>query len=204
MIQPTVQPGFEGSYQSSDESSDPPESRSVTAHPRGQGSVFGVASRTLAYGLGGGVVTLAIAMMMTSMSAETILEWLRNTLGVSFLCIVVALVIVSIVSWVNLLRRGPTEDVWLEAGLNAASGIATVALTFTLLGISLGIGSLANQALTPDTVQAVIRDLTAEFSLAFLTSVIGLPLSTLLRAMLLVTHAWSQSNRVDSVEEVMK
>lgn len=203
MIQPAAQSEFEGSYQSVDEPSGPRETQPINTQPRGQGSVFGVASRALAYGLGAGVVTLAIAMMMTSMSAETILEWLRNTLGISFLGIVVALVVVSIVSWVHLLRRGPTEDVWLEAGLNAASGIATVALTFTLLGISLGIGSLANQALTPDTVQAVIRDLTAEFSLAFLTSVIGLPLSTLLRAMLLVTHAWSQSHRANSVEEVM-
>jgi len=164
-------------------------------------SGFGVASRTVAYCLGGGVVALAGAMLATSLTAATILSWMRETLGVSFLVLITALIAVSVVCWVKLLRCGPHDNTWLEAGMSAASGIATVALTFTLLGISLGIGSLASQELTPQTVQVVIRGLTAEFSLAFLTSVIGLPVSTLLRAMLLVTHAWSQSSATESNQE---
>ena len=63
-----------------------------------------------------------------------------------------------------------------------------LALTYTLFGISLGIGSLAGQGLTPETVESVIRNLTASFSLAFMTTVIGLPLSALLRAALVVVH----------------
>jgi hypothetical protein len=74
--------------------------------------------------------------------------------------------------------------------LHAANGIATLALTYTLFGISLGIGDLAGQNLTPDTVQAVIRGLTERFSLAFMTTVIGLPTSALLRALLSITAAW--------------
>jgi hypothetical protein len=38
-------------------------------------------------------------------------------------------------------------------------------------------------------VQEVIRSLTASFSLAFMTSVIGLPTSAVLRSMLLVSEA---------------
>ena len=72
--------------------------------------------------------------------------------------------------------------------MQSANGVTTLALTYTLLGISLGIGSLAGQTLTPDTVQAVIRDLTANFSLAFMTTVVGLPASALLRAALTVGH----------------
>ena len=38
------------------------------------------------------------------------------------------------------LLRGDASDVWFEAGIQAANGVTTLALTFTLLGISLGIG----------------------------------------------------------------
>jgi hypothetical protein len=78
---------------------------------------------------------------------------------------------------------------WFEAGVQAANGVTTLALTFTLLGISLGIGTLAGQELTPETIQPVIRKMTANFSLAFMTTVIGLPISALLRSMIIVTHA---------------
>ena len=78
---------------------------------------------------------------------------------------------------------------WLQAGLQACNGIATLALTFTLLGISLGIGQLSNSSLTPDSIDKVIASLTDDFSMAFLTSVIGLPLSAILRTVLIVLNA---------------
>jgi hypothetical protein len=71
----------------------------------------------------------------------------------------------------------------------AANGIATLALTYTLLGISLGVGTLAEQELTPETVRHVIRGLTSQFSLAFMTTVVGLPTAAVLRTLLVVTHA---------------
>ncbi|MEE1544619.1 MAG: hypothetical protein V1267_08340, partial [Alphaproteobacteria bacterium] len=43
---------------------------------------------------------------------------------------------------------------------------------------------LADQALTPETIQAVIRDLTRHFSLALFSTVVGLPLSAVSRAAL--------------------
>ena len=95
-------------------------------------------------------------------------------------------------------RHNTACNVWLETGLNLSGGITTLALTFTLLGISLGIGGLAEQELTPDTVQNVIRDLTAQFSLAFMTTVIGLPTAALLRGALLITHARLLSQQLKS------
>ena len=74
--------------------------------------------------------------------------------------------------------------------MHAANGIATLGLTYTLFGISLGIGELAGQELTPATVQEVIRGLTERFSLAFMTTVISLPTSVLLRALLSISGAW--------------
>jgi len=80
------------------------------------------------------------------------------------------------------------RDFWLEVGLHGANGVSTLALTFTLLGISLGIGTLAEQELTPETVQVIIGDLTKHFSLAFLTTVVGLPSAAVLRAILSISH----------------
>ena len=73
--------------------------------------------------------------------------------------------------------------------MQACNGIATLALTFTLLGISLGIGQLSNSSLTPDSIDKVIATLTDDFSMAFLTSVIGLPLSAVFRTVLIVLNA---------------
>ena len=127
--------------------------------------------------------------MITQLTVRDIADWLQQMLGISFLGLLVTLIAICAYSWVCMLRRSGPVQVWMETGMHAANGITTLALTYTLLGISLGIGSLAEQSLTPETVQTVIRDLTGNFSLAFLTTVIGLPTATLLRAILSVTFA---------------
>lgn len=89
--------------------------------------------------------------------------------------------------------------------MQASNGITTLALTYTLFGISLGIGTLSEATLTPDTIHEVIRALTANFSLAFMTTVVGLPVSALLRSLLAVTHARieaAKSDRVATFEEI--
>lgn len=150
---------------------------------------FRAVTRSLSYLLGGFVVALAVAVYGTSYSADNVIEWLENTLGLVFCALLTLLSILTLFCLVKLTRAKEGNTLWLEAGLQAASGIATLALTFTLLGISLGIGSLASQTLTPETVQEVIRGLTEKFSLAFFTTVVGLPLSSVLRALLLVVNA---------------
>ena len=148
-------------------------------------------SRAVSLLLGALAIGLAFAAMATSSSAAEITDWAGHVLGWTFVFLLATLIFICLFSWVRLLVDGttPATEVWFEAGVQAANGVTTLALTFTLLGISLGIGSLASQDLTPDTIQLVIRKMTANFSLAFMTTVIGLPISALLRSLLIVTDA---------------
>ena len=82
-----------------------------------------------------------------------------------------------------------SRKLWMEVGQHAANGTATLALTYTLLGISLGISTLADQELNTNTVQKIIGGLTEHFSLAFMTTVVGLPVSAVLRALISITEA---------------
>ena len=89
---------------------------------------------------------------------------------------------------------------WNETGEHAANAVATLALTYTLLGISLGIGTLADQELTPQTIQPVIRGLTEHFSLAFMTTVVGLPTAAILRAIVAITNVHLTSAQTASLK----
>jgi hypothetical protein len=155
---------------------------------------FGEGSRAFSYTLGTFVTVLAIGSVASSVSLPEIFDWAKKIFGVTFLGFVGSLVFVAVYSWAKILER-PGNKVWLEAGLQAANGITTLALTYTLLGVSLGVGSLAENELSPDTVQTIVRDLTAQFSMAFLTTVVGLPTSAILRTVLLVTHARSSQSQ---------
>lgn len=153
---------------------------------------LGTGSRAASYMLGGLVILLAVAVGTTASSTADIASWARDVLGITFVLLLGGLVFLSVLAWVKLCdRRASAESVrtWLETGVQAANGVTTLALTYTLFGISLGIGSLAETTLTPETVHSVIQTLTANFSLAFMTTVVGLPVSALLRSLLLVTHA---------------
>lgn len=157
----------------------------------GKLSAFKTGSHTLSLMLGGSVIALAATTMMARLSMQEIALRMQQIFGLTFLVLLGGMIFTTLFCWVRMRQsdRQQTQAMWLEAGLQAANGITTLALTYTLLGISLGIGSLADQALTPETVQPIIRSLTESFSMAFLTTVVGLPLSSILRALLLVTHA---------------
>jgi hypothetical protein len=145
-------------------------------------------SRALSYLLGALCIGLAAAVFATSMAPTAIAQWTLEVFGVSFVMLFSTLVFLSLFAWVRMGQQEQARDFWLEVGLHGANGVSTLALTFTLLGISLGIGTLAEQELTPDTVQPIIRDLTKHFSLAFLTTVVGLPSAAILRAILSISH----------------
>lgn len=149
---------------------------------------LGTASQATSYLIGGLVILLALSTMATGSQVTEVTGWAWQVLGLTFVALLAALVFAALFCWVKLSEthhEAPCET-WLTAGVQAANGIATLALTYTLLGISLGIGSLAGQELTPETVQGVIQSLTESFSMAFMTTVIGLPTSALLRAMLVI------------------
>lgn len=147
-------------------------------------------SQAASYLLGGLVLASAIAVTLLSQDVSSITGWALDVLGAGFLALLAGLVFATLFSLVRMNAPDAADDsrrYWFAIGMQAANGVTTLALTFTLLGISLGIGSLAGQELTPETVQAVIRDLTANFSLAFMTTVVGLPVSACLRALLVIT-----------------
>jgi len=149
---------------------------------------FDEAARALAMLLGLAAIGLAAAVALTGDPTRALALRVEAVVGVVFPAALGVLVLITALAAVRLWAE-PSNRLWRAAGLQAASGIATLALTFTLLGISLGIGTLAERPLTPDTVQAVIGALTARFSLAFMTTVIGLPTAALGRALLLVLAA---------------
>ena len=156
---------------------------------------FGSMMQAMSLFLGLIVIIISLATFVTGMMPAQILGWGFEMLGGIFLLLLSALVITAMFCCVRLIespRQASSElerQKWLQAGLQACNGIATLALTFTLLGISLGIGQLSNSSLTPDSIDKVIASLTDDFSMAFLTSVIGLPLSAILRTVLIVLNA---------------
>lgn len=142
----------------------------------------------LGYATGLLVIMLAITVGLTDWSLTEVLAWVERIFGITFMIGLSGLVAIVALA-IHALMREPARDDWFELGLQAANGVATLALTFTLLGISLGIGSLAEQPLTPETVPTVIQSLTGHFATAFMTSVVGLPVAALSRATLSVMRA---------------
>jgi hypothetical protein len=135
--------------------------------------------------LGAVVLVLAGSRLLLDLPPGQAVSRAVAVVGPVFPALFAALVVLAAAAALRL-ARDPADRRWRQLGLQAASGIATIALTFTLLGISLGIGGLADRPLTPDSVQAVIGELTGRFALAFATTVVGLPAAAGLRALVLV------------------
>ncbi|WPZ32203.1 hypothetical protein T8K17_13225 [Thalassobaculum sp. OXR-137] len=145
----------------------------------------GEVSRALAILLAAVSIGLALAVWTTGDRPSALALQAERVTGPVFIAGVLLLTLIALVAAVRL-HRNPGDRTWRALGLQAASGIATLALTFTLLGIGLGISSLSSAPIGPDTVAGVIATLTGRFALAFATTVVGLPLAASLRAVLLV------------------
>lgn len=142
-------------------------------------------SRMLSRGLfilaGFALVFLAGLSFVTDMPLAVMLNWAQKMFGWSFVGLFSMLLALGVIAACKLRDTG-RASLWFEVGQHAANGIATLALTFTLLGISLGIGSLSEQTLSPETIQNIIGDMTRQFSMAFMTTVVGLPAASFIRA----------------------
>ncbi len=138
--------------------------------------------------LGSYVILLAALSFVTQMNLAEIYNWIEKYFSASFLVGYVLLVFIGGYAGLKVTKAG-NRFYWFEVGQQCASGIATLALTYTLLGISLGIGSLSEHTLTPETIPALISGLTKHFSTAFFTTIIGLPTSNALRAFIGIRHA---------------
>jgi hypothetical protein len=151
---------------------------------------FGHGVRALSVFAGTIVIAMAVILFIFGVAPASLFAAARDTLGFLFLGLSSALLLVTIMALSKV--RDPGLDlrkktVWYQIGLHAANGIATVALTFTLFGISAGINQLAAGNVDIDTINQVVASLTSQFSMAFMTSVIGLPLSALMRLAVVVT-----------------
>lgn len=144
--------------------------------------------RGISYCLGATVLVLAVAALATQKNPADLAALAARIFGPGFIIGYTLLLLAGLVCWRKQVAN-PGSVLWSRAALQAASGLATLALTFTLLGISLGIGSLAEQRLSPETIHDVIAALTAQFSMAFMTTVVGLPTSAALRALVVLTDA---------------
>ncbi|MFT6896688.1 MAG: hypothetical protein ACJA13_001091 [Paraglaciecola sp.] len=126
------------------------------------------------------IITLAMMSYLTSMPVMTLVEWLTQMFSLGYIVIYLGLVSVGVYA-ISHITQLKTAEYWHEVGQQIGNGIATLALTFTLLGISLGIGSLSENALSPENIQPLISQLTQQFSIAFMTSIVGLPTAAIIR-----------------------
>ena len=150
--------------------------------------------KTLGYGLGGLIIIMALAVYLTQMEISGILAWVEQVFSISFISVYLLLMATGLYAGVQI-SRDEQLDYWVEIGQQAAGGVATLALTFTLLGLSLGIGSLADKDISPDTISMIIQGLTSHFSTAFMTTVVGLPSANALRAFIAITGARVKEQR---------
>lgn len=131
------------------------------------------------------LIVLASVSFLTEMQLPDIMRWIDLHFGKTFSVLFAALVICSGYAVMMVYKQNRTHY-FFQIGIQAANAISTLALTFTLLGISLGIGTLADQSLTPENVNQLISVLTKQFSMAFMTTVIGLPSALIVRATLAI------------------
>ena len=162
-------------------------------------TIAGSGSKSISLILGTAVLGAAVASSVMGLGLREIADWAREVFSVTFMVLLAAMLAGFAYCLVRLVERrkaGLNGDVWLEAAVHLAGGVATIALTYTLLGISLGIGTLAGQEVNAETVQSIIGALTSHFSLAFMTTVIGLPVSAALRAVIHITDVYLKSSPV--------
>ncbi|NQV78930.1 MAG: hypothetical protein HQ495_00155 [Alphaproteobacteria bacterium] len=137
------------------------------------------------WGIGGGVILLAAVRGLSGTAPAETIAMVQDALGGWFVAAALVLTLIALVAW-HRVRSAPSAHLWYEVGAAASNGLVTLALTFTLVGISAGITTLHGRPLTPETVQPIIAELGHAFGRAFLTTIVGLPLAAVLRALLAV------------------
>ena len=159
-------------------------------------------SQVLSLFLGINVLVLGAYVIVTGNNPNELVNWSISILGMSFV-ITLSLLMFGSIFCIFKLKNSyfKTNKFWFETGIQFANSISTLALTFTLLGISLGIGELAISKLDIGSINETIGKLTNKFSMAFLTSVIGLPLSSLLRSILIIIFEYKNIKKECFINE---
>ena len=154
---------------------------------------FNNISQSISWFIGAVAIIFFIYMMVTGQNPNILINWGVSTLGLLFIVIFITQLILTLFCLVQLNQiEIQNRRYWFEFGLQVSNSISTIALTFTLFGISIGIGELSTSNLDISTINKTIGKLTEQFSMAFMTSVIGLPLSGILRSILVICYERSK------------
>ena len=158
---------------------------------------FNNISQSISWFIGSVTIMFFIYMMVTGQNPNILINWGVSTLGLLFIVIFITQLILTLFCLVQLNQAEiQNRRYWFEFGLQVSNSISTIALTFTLFGISLGIGELSTSNLDISTINKTIGKLTEQFSMAFMTSVVGLPTSAILKSILIINfeHILTKDN----------
>lgn len=155
--------------------------------------IFNQSSQAISVFLGCILISLVFFVYLTGNEPSEVFNMATSILGSTFILLISLLTLFSIICISNIvILKLHEKKFWFETGIQLSNLISTIALTYTLLGISLGIGELSSSKLDVDTINETISKLTEQFSMAFMTSVIGLPLSGILRSILIICYEYNR------------
>ena len=155
--------------------------------------IFNQSSQAISVFLGCILISLVFFVYLTENEPFEVFNMATSILGSTFILLISLLTFFSIICITNVITLKLYEKkLWFETGIQLSNLISTIALTYTLLGISLGIGELSSSKLDVDTINETISKLTEQFSMAFMTSVVGLPLSGVLRSILIICYEYNR------------
>ena len=155
--------------------------------------IFNQSSQAISVFLGCILISLVFFVYLTENEPFEVFNMATSILGSTFILLISLLTFFSIICITNIINLNFYEKkLWFETGIQLSNLISTIALTYTLLGISLGIGELSSSKLDVDTINETISKLTEQFSMAFMTSVVGLPLSGVLRSILIICYEYNR------------
>lgn len=144
-------------------------------------------SQSLSWFLGLTAIIFFVYMFISGDDPKSLMKWSFSTLGTLFIFILSSQILLSIFCIVQLnSSKIIFKRYWFEFGVQVSNSISTIALTFTLFGISVGIGGISSSNLDILTINQTIGNLTKSFSMAFMTSVIGLPVSAIFKSILVI------------------
>lgn len=156
-------------------------------------STLETGSHALGILAGAALVVLAGAHLVGGVAPAGVTSWIGKVLTWGYVGLALLLVYIALYAWACLGTEGQRRNRALyTAGVHAATGVSNLALVYTLMGIAMGISAVAQQNLNPQTIQVVVREMADNFALAFFTTVVGLPIATILRALLAVRWAGNQ------------
>ena len=157
--------------------------------------IFNQSSQAISVFLGCILISLVFFVYLTENEPFEVFNMATSILGSTFILLISLLTFFSIICITNVITLKLYEKkLWFETGIQLSNLISTIALTYTLLGISLGIGELSSSKLDVDTINETISKLTEQFSMAFMTSVVGLPLSGVLRSILIICYEYNRKH----------